>query len=75
MADLTLHEYRDLPEDELKDIFRLEVRKMFGTYKKIHDPKGPKAKSQSNHNSTYSSPRYWTDVLAFVPQPIHKIQK
>ncbi|MBN1849887.1 MAG: hypothetical protein JW932_15035 [Deltaproteobacteria bacterium] len=30
MADLTLNEYRDIPEDELQKIFQAETKKMFG---------------------------------------------
>ena len=31
MADLTLDEYRDVPEDELRRILKVEARKMFGS--------------------------------------------
>ena len=31
MTDLTLNEYRDVPEDELRKILKEEARKMFGS--------------------------------------------
>lgn len=79
MADLTLYEYRDMPEDELEKIFQKETRKMFGVRTLEDDLMGQDA--NYNHNSksynekTNLTIRYWGNFLTFISSPFHKFQK
>ena len=79
MADLTLYEYRDIPEDELEKIFQKETRKMFGIRPFKDDLIGQDANynhnSKSNNVKTNLIIRYWDNFLTFISSPFHKFQK
>jgi hypothetical protein len=79
MADLTLDEYRDYPEDELQKIFQAEIREMYGTHVLKDTIKGCGKKAnpiipQSNNKRTSLTFRYWDHFLSFIYSPIHKLQ-
>ena len=62
MADLTLNEYRDIPDEELKRILRCEARIIHGS-DPIQD--GTRKVATSFHLTSFAA-GYWTRFIDFI---------
>ena len=68
MGDMTLNEYKDFPEEELRRILQAEREKMFGYDDIGQDTEGVTGQSYPPHKDkgTSSMFRYWIGMAHFI---------
>ena len=68
MTDLTLHEYRDLCEDELKGVLKAEVRQIFGPATSVKIPE--RGITTLSSSSGFSVRKTWETLSRFFFVPL-----
>ena len=73
MTDLTLHEYRDLCEGELKGMLKTEVAQIFGPATSVKIPQ--KRINALGSTSGLSFKKTWRILLRFFIVPLSVVRK